>query len=215
MTLFHLTDHAHVAIIGQDSVWLDTRDDAYLCLPDAGLRRVNAAAVEIADLDVADALTGQGLVTAISAKCARRDLPRPPLRDVHDFPEMTPVRSSVAPLLAAGLRLYLDGHRGSIADLMAMAQRWPQPHASPSSLAATLAVAKRVNRWLRWAPGSGACLQHAFALTYALRHAGLPATWVIGVQTWPFLAHAWVQAGDVALNDTAERLSGFEPILAM
>ena len=45
------------------------------------------------------------------------------------------------------------------------------------------------------------CLQRSATATFLLRRAGFPAEMVIGVQTMPFAAHAWVElAGEVA-ND--------------
>jgi hypothetical protein len=38
---------------------------------------------------------------------------------------------------------------------------------------------------------------------------------LIGVSTKPFLAHAWVQMSELVLNDTAEHVQTFTPLLAI
>ncbi|MEW6596972.1 MAG: lasso peptide biosynthesis B2 protein [Pseudomonadota bacterium] len=66
-----------------------------------------------------------------------------------------------------------------------------------------------------WVPSQGACLFRSFMLLAFLRAAGLDATWVFGVRTWPFQAHCWLQAGEVVLDDAVERVSSFTPILTV
>lgn len=48
-----------------------------------------------------------------------------------------------------------------------------------------------------------------------LHRLGLDADWVIGVRTWPFMAHCWLQVGAVALDDDVERLIPYTPILVV
>jgi hypothetical protein len=43
----------------------------------------------------------------------------------------------------------------------------------------------------------------------------VPCTFAIGVATKPFLAHAWVQIGESVLNDTAEHVQDFKPLLSI
>lgn len=57
------------------------------------------------------------------------------------------------------------------------------------------------------------CLPRSLALTYALRKAGSNADLVLGVSLNPFAAHAWVQEGDVVLNDALDHVLLFTPIL--
>jgi Transglutaminase-like superfamily len=59
------------------------------------------------------------------------------------------------------------------------------------------------------------CLLDSLVLSQFLRRLQMPCTFVIGVTTKPFLAHAWVQVGDTVLNDSAEHAQQFEPILAI
>ncbi|MGA7625686.1 MAG: lasso peptide biosynthesis B2 protein [Candidatus Acidiferrales bacterium] len=45
------------------------------------------------------------------------------------------------------------------------------------------------------------CLQRAAATTWLLRHRGVRAEMVIGVQKLPFKAHAWVEVDGGVVND--------------
>jgi hypothetical protein len=45
------------------------------------------------------------------------------------------------------------------------------------------------------------CLQRSAATTCLLRGCGIPAELVIGVQQWPFRAHAWVEVQGRIAND--------------
>jgi hypothetical protein len=69
--------------------------------------------------------------------------------------------------------------------------------------------------WLRpwFYTASRRCLFDSLVLSVYLTRGAVPCTFVIGVATKPFLAHAWVQIGESVLNDTAERVHDFKPIL--
>jgi hypothetical protein len=59
------------------------------------------------------------------------------------------------------------------------------------------------------------CLFDSLALINFLARYGLYPDWVFGVSADPFEAHCWVQAGNVVLNDTLERVSAFTPIMCL
>lgn len=63
------------------------------------------------------------------------------------------------------------------------------------------------------AGGRNACLSEALGLILFLGRAGVTADWVFGVKALPFAAHCWVQAGDLVLNDTAENVRNYTPIM--
>ena len=56
------------------------------------------------------------------------------------------------------------------------------------------------------------CLQRSAVLVRMLRANGIPAQMVIGVQTMPFKAHAWVEVGGQIVND---RLASREKYLVL
>ena len=62
-------------------------------------------------------------------------------------------------------------------------------------------------------PRSYLCLFDSLALIHFLARFHLYPDWVFGVNADPFEAHCWVQAGNVVLNDTVQRVSSFTPIM--
>jgi hypothetical protein len=70
-------------------------------------------------------------------------------------------------------------------------------------------------RWRIWFyTAQNHCLLDSLVLSVFLTNRRVPNTFVIGVATKPFLAHAWVQIADSVLNDTSEYTQMFSPILA-
>ena len=57
------------------------------------------------------------------------------------------------------------------------------------------------------------CLPQSIAFHRLCLDRAVPATLVIGVSVNPFAAHCWVQLGDTVINDRAERIRQFTPIL--
>jgi hypothetical protein len=64
-------------------------------------------------------------------------------------------------------------------------------------------------------PRSYLCLFDSLALIHFLARFDVYPDWVFGVNADPFEAHCWVQAGNVVLNDTVARVSGFTPIMVV
>jgi hypothetical protein len=57
------------------------------------------------------------------------------------------------------------------------------------------------------------CLVRSLALMRGLAARGESADLVIGVRVRPFSAHAWVQKGDLLLNESCDGVRGYTPIL--
>ena len=64
-------------------------------------------------------------------------------------------------------------------------------------------------------PRNYLCLFDSLALLDFLSLYNIFPTWVFGVRPEPFLAHCWVQADGVVLDDTVEHTSGFIPIMTV
>lgn len=58
-----------------------------------------------------------------------------------------------------------------------------------------------------------ACRFRSIALIKFLAFCGVASDWVFGVRLAPFGAHCWVEKGPVVLNDEADRIREFKPIL--
>jgi hypothetical protein len=71
--------------------------------------------------------------------------------------------------------------------------------------------------WLRtWCyTAQRRCLLDSLVLSVYLTKGMVPCTFVIGVATRPFVAHAWVQIAGSVLNDTVEHVQDFAPILSV
>jgi transglutaminase superfamily protein len=59
------------------------------------------------------------------------------------------------------------------------------------------------------------CLVDALTLTLFLHKYEHAPTFVIGIRTKPFVAHAWVQVGNCIIDDRIEASQGFTPILTV
>jgi hypothetical protein len=200
---------------GPDLVILDVARDAYFCLPDAarGLRlRLGAQDLVGLDAGLGADLQAAGLATATDQARRAGLVFTPPTRDLFGCPR---VRPSCAETLGFVWTLVTSGlafHRQTFARMIASIS--DRPILDLGAAAARIerrALAFRA--LLPWSPVQGACLFQALWLRLYLRQAGLDAAWVFGVRTWPFSAHCWLQSGDLVLNDTAERVAAYRPIL--
>jgi hypothetical protein len=106
---------------------------------------------------------------------------------------------------------YWFGSFGSLASLATRAR----PQRPESAVAAVARDARAFDQLTPFVPFQGQCLFRSFLLLAFLRAGGGDADWVIGVRTYPFEAHCWLQAGDIVLDDAAERVCGFTPILVI
>jgi hypothetical protein len=73
-----------------------------------------------------------------------------------------------------------------------------------------LAVYERCRPWY---PKPRVCLFDSLAMVEFLARLTLYPDWVFGVMEAPFAAHCWVQGGGYVINDEAERIRAYTPIL--
>jgi hypothetical protein len=62
---------------------------------------------------------------------------------------------------------------------------------------------------------SGRCLLVSIALMQDLLRRGVIAELVIGVRSTPFAAHAWVQQGELLLNDRLDVVRAYTPLMML
>jgi hypothetical protein len=112
-------------------------------------------------------------------------------------------------LIAVTIALRLLGLRQSLG-LASRFTRWAPAAESPSSdfLAA---IVKQVDTAAAFFPGRALCLEQSLALFVCLRRAGVPVELRIGVQPYPFAAHAWVEYQGNLVGDTHDRVGKFVP----
>ena len=206
----------HAAGVGDDLVFLDTGSDAYFCLAGAaGVLTLGARGqINVLQEDVAAQLLEAGLLT--------RD---PPLRTAIAPPAPTAsirlaptAQAPMTPGLVLGaVSATLKAARNFSGASFARLLEGPAPNAMAlenPSLALTDAVAQ-FEKLRPWLPMQGQCLLRSYHLRTFLRARGLDALWVFGVRTWPFDAHCWLQAGETVLDEDLERLSAYQPIMAV
>lgn len=212
--MFPLAAHAHLAVVDDDVVLLDIAADRYLCVP--GGRSLlcptpDRAVVSPPAGEVVAALQGAGLLGATTA--ARRPVPARPLADVPASQQSMTARDAwhlAGALFDAAWRY----HRRPLAEIVTFASM----RGNERSLAdgrEVVRLAALYRRVVAWLPLPRKCLIRSFVLLRFLQRSGLDAHWVFGVRTWPFSAHCWLQFGDLALDDDAERLVRYEPIFAV
>lgn len=210
----HLARSVFAARLGDDMVLLDAGQGQYYCLPEAAEAfAADDDGLAVIDPDLAGELQVLGLLSkaAVAGRMAShpvasRDLPL----NIARSPTAAEWRDGAA-AYATMVRRYYRQPFGAVID---HARRSRSMHEA----GATDALIARVGAFqtlLPWAPFPGVCLYRSFMLLAFLRRAGLDATWMFGVRTWPFEAHCWLQAGDVVLDDLAERVGPFTPIMAV
>ena len=87
-----------------------------------------------------------------------------------------------------------------------------ETHAGGSSLQELMSAFRLIRLWVYTAHNE--CLFDSLVLRFFLDRYGLRTTLIIGVATKPFGAHAWVQFGQLAVDDSVEKVRQFVPILA-
>jgi hypothetical protein len=213
-----LASDVHATVIDDDIVFLDVAADAYLCLVQASILVALGEGGAVKPLDEASAQTliEAGLVSQSPGPPIRAIPPKPTL-DLRAAARRPHSREIAASLLASGAAAH-DFRRFGFGQIVERARRARLSVDAPGGVAHHEAVldAAAVFAALRpWSPVGGACLKRSYQLLGYLRRLGLDADWVIGVRTWPFMAHCWLQSGPVALDDDVERLVAYTPILAV
>lgn len=112
-------------------------------------------------------------------------------------------------LLLTAVRLGL--RTAGFGRMLALTRRWAGGHGREvaAERAALEAVAERVATAAAFFPGRAECLEQSLTLYLLLRRRGVPVELRLGVQPYPFAAHAWVEHDGVPLNDRAEMLTSY------
>ncbi len=213
----HLRPDVRVAAVERDLVILDIGGDTYLCLPDGaqawsdlmcGLESPGVAAL-------VGALLEGGLAEAGDAKPCEGLPPALPSTCLLDGP-VGPVRwRDWVALVGAYLDLRMRYEKRSFAEILSFVRSRTPTEGSGVCHEELGRLCRAFERLVVWLPASGKCLVRSFLLLRFLQRSGADATWVFGVETWPFEAHCWLQAGDAVLDDRPERVAAYAPIHAV
>jgi hypothetical protein len=74
-----------------------------------------------------------------------------------------------------------------------------RPHTS--SRVSVESICAAVDRAILWYPKRVFCLQRSTVAVWLLRRQGLPAELLVGAQSFPYKAHAWVELHGQVVND--------------
>ncbi len=77
------------------------------------------------------------------------------------------------------------------------------------------AIASRVAAVAAFFPARALCLEQSLALHWLLGGRGIPSTLRLGVQPFPFTAHAWVEHEGAPVNETRDGMKGIVPFPAI
>lgn len=215
-----LADNVHGVLVDEDFVLLDTTADTYFCLPAGGYSlEVLGRELTVDPPRLADELCKVGIAHPVDPHASAADGPAPiprPQRtaraalDSDPALKATRTRGRHVAALASAVQAALAAKKRTFANRLAPSGRPPSPLSR--TLLADLAVYRRLAPWL---PLDGRCFFRSDMLRAYLRTLGHEVRFVFGVRTWPFRAHCWLQVEDVALDDEAERLAAYHPILAV
>ena len=146
-------------------------------------------------------------------------LPRPaawlvPQRVSHDIGEgpfrLADVAAAVWSQRRIEHRLARTSFQTVLVELRHLTEQRTQRHSTKSRSGPTVRAFEQA-RLLRSA--ADRCLPRSIALKLRLAKLRLRTHLVIGVKDRPFGAHAWVQHGDIVLNDSLEEVRRYTPIL--
>jgi hypothetical protein len=116
---------------------------------------------------------------------------------------------SIVLLLIMRMHLRLFGFRRTMA-VARKAANWTRAHDDADPVVTGKRIAKLVEQVATLLPGRMLCLEQSLTIFVLLRWVGLPATLRIGALVRPFVAHAWVEVGSVAINAEPEFLAWYQ-----
>jgi hypothetical protein len=216
MTFWRLAPFVHVADVRGELVFLDARANLYSCLTRSDAKVLHALLAK-GDEDHADAkalavdLREAGLLVPCAEAGDALAIASWPgaTGDFHGY-----AGSNLRAGPRAIYRLAVSALEAGFSLLFGGPARWLRSSAPRSDLSLTrvCTLALQFDRLRPLVPRSGRCLPSSLLLLKYLRRHGVSASWVFGVQTFPFEAHCWVEYRGIVLNDTLEHSRWFTPI---
>ena len=219
----NISSHIVVAPIGDRAVLLDVQRNRYSalagssahavvwawqgCLPD----RPRPSEAILAKLLDQGLLTMDGRREPVALPSAATSSLYPSLRYDHTMVQPQGIGGTLAALQAC-VRAQRVVTRGSMERLLDWLRRtqWKRRKVGDFPTAVDAYYAARP-----FFPVKPICRLDAAALRLFLRRRGFAAEFVLGVRLDPFIAHSWVQVGDVTVGEAHDRIRQFTPMLAV
>jgi hypothetical protein len=234
-----LADGVHACKLDDAAVFLDLRRNQYIAVSPSSMDSLNETVEGFTSLSSCSSpleQTGEKATSEIRSLLARgilTDSPKhgkPASRAVIQASQaFTPgQRPSTTRRIRAGhlarftasalyCTWYLQRHRPkSIIDRLADLSARPIEQAASGGIdvaAQVVEIFRRLRTFTYTAKDH--CLLDSLILADFLYRNGLMPTFVIGIRTKPFLAHAWVQIGECVMDDKLESLENMTPILVV
>lgn len=221
---YRLRDDLSCCRVDGSLIFLDARQDRYFRLSSrmeyalvAYIDGGSDPEVDVGELIDLDLLSTHPRATELDSPCPLES----PARSVSEqcAYNQQPGISLAAEVIAAvgSMRLQL-ARRGLVNTLDSVAAyrraKTPRiPRKNGSDEGRLYEIASLFLRARVYAPIGPRCLLDSLAMSRFLSRRRLYANIVIGVTGDPFAAHAWVQAGDLVLNDTVGNANAYTPIL--
>jgi len=214
MNLSLATD-VYAVMIDDDAVFLDVGADAYFCLPNiAAHLTLTGRLLATDDEGLALDLMESGLASEEKAGEAGLSTTSPTL-SARAVMEEFPVHERPRSILHCWISLIgacVFSHHYKTKPLKYRLPPSSRKLASPATIS-LLADINFFRRVVPWLPVDGECLYRSGLLRRYLIALGHEVDWIFGVTTWPFNAHCWLQVGDMALDDEADRLVAYHHIM--
>ncbi len=217
--IWTMLPHLTACIVGEAVILLDLRADRYSRVTSSLAPRFRdwfaqgggAAPPAVATFLVQSGLVRPGDLTAINVRPTPVAIPDAvPDRQFATTPPRLTAAPIAARVLATWLALRIRRLDAVLRDHQA---RRPDPSCSRTDLSpASLAAYHRARRLV---PIRKNCLLDSLTLDRWLGDAAPPRTIVVGVTAEPFLAHCWLQTGDLLLNDHPDHVRRYAPILVV
>jgi hypothetical protein len=237
---YRLRNDVFLCLSGEHIVVLDLARDRYLAVDAAGTEWLAstipgwpakpqaaraATSAQPSDHEGVRELISAGLLTTdhrLGKEIAPIDIPRPRIEITADaYSEECSISArEAAVFLRATSTVALALKCLPLKRVVSLAQRRKRQALRRRPLNADLdKAAQLVTVFARLRPlaftARNACLFESLALGRFLAAYGFVTSWVFGVQTVPFSAHAWLQIEDVVLNDTVEHTRQYTPIMSI
>lgn len=205
----------HHAVADERNIFLDIDQDRYFCLPPSLECAFHAFLhTDCRDPHHLSKLIALGVLVDDAGRDDRPSRLRPPL---HSLPETdtTPAIPFVA-IAAAAIRIEAAKwrqHRRSLRARLDAVHNIAVADTDDASICRLSRYAHIFQRAGLLTSTRDSCLPCSMMLTKFLRRRGFAARLAIGVSGRPFAAHSWVQIDDMVINDTADNIAQFTPIL--
>jgi hypothetical protein len=223
VTCYAVPDHLSFCEVDGRTIFLDLRRDRYIELDPRtrsmlnDVRELTGAAEEappgaeqLRRLGLIFPVEGPTRIAAAGTTVPARSLLDDPARSGRPA---WPLLPQILPILRRSRRsLTRDGLEMVVNEVRLRNLGPPGPATSVAELGA---AAERFRAARRLIPMATNCLLDSLSLSSFLSRRGFKADLVFGVKLDPFTAHCWLQTSDAIVNDGADTVTAFTPVLVV